>query len=198
MTYSGAGHVAQPKTKLSSSKNELPNHPIETNEEMHQKLKLDRTIHLEKYEIFFNAYVPGLYIGLGMAIRWSMTIPEPAMYSPVSSSKNELPSRPIALQAISQSISFQAISQNISFQAISQAIRSTSVMPQSIPGNGTGTSIFQPIHSLMQIQVHCDLLNMLGHHTSPITLMMDPGQALKDVRIRAVYHKAVTGFCITI
>ena len=82
MTYSGAGHVAQPKTKLSSSKNELPNHPIETNEEMHQKLKLDRTIHLEKYEIFFNAYVPGLYIGLGMAIRWSMTIPEPAMYSP--------------------------------------------------------------------------------------------------------------------
>ena len=95
MTYSGAGHVAQPKTKLSSSKNELPNHPIETNEEIHQKLKLDRAIHLAKYEIFFNAYVPGLYIGLGMAIRWSMTIPEPAMYSPVSSSKNELPSRPI-------------------------------------------------------------------------------------------------------
>ena len=79
MTYSGAGHVAQPKTKLSSSKNELPNHPIETNEEMHQKLKLDRAVHLEKYEIFFNAYVPGHYIGLGMAIRWSMTIPEPAM-----------------------------------------------------------------------------------------------------------------------
>ena len=62
---------------------------------MHQKLKLDRAIHLEKYEIFFNAYVPGLYIGLGMAIRWSMTIPEPAMYSPVSSSKNELPNHPI-------------------------------------------------------------------------------------------------------
>ena len=79
MTYSGAGHVAQPKTKLSSSKNELPSRPMETNEEIHQKLKLDRAIHLEKYEIFFNAYVPGLYIGLGMAIRWSMTIPEPAM-----------------------------------------------------------------------------------------------------------------------
>ena len=60
------------------------------------------------------------------------------------------------------------------------------------------TSIFQPIHSLMQIEVHCDLFNMFAHHTSPITLMMDPGQALKDVRIRAVYHKAVTGFCITI
>ena len=67
MTYSRAGHVAQPKTKLSSSKNELPSRPIETNEE-HQKLNLDRGIHLEKYEIFFKAiYIPGLYIGLGMA-----------------------------------------------------------------------------------------------------------------------------------
>ena len=37
MTYSRAGHVAQPKSKLSSSKNELPSRPIETNEE-HQKL----------------------------------------------------------------------------------------------------------------------------------------------------------------
>ena len=109
-------------------------------------------------------------------------------------------SQAISFQAISQAISNKAISQAISFQAISQAIRSTSVMAQSIPGNGTGTSIFQPVHSLMQIQVHCDLLNMLGHHTSPITLMMDPGQGLRfnDVEIRAVYHKAVTGFCIRI
>ena len=89
---------------VSSSKNELPSRPMETNEEIHQKLKLDRAIHLEKKEIFFKAiysyiYIPGFSIGLGMASHGHQEAGVPMTYSgagrvaqpktKLSSSKNE-------------------------------------------------------------------------------------------------------------
>ena len=80
MTYSGAGHVAQPKTKLSHLKTNFQFHPIETNEETQQKLKLDRANSFGKiWNIVQRLFQ--IYIGLGMAshgqVPWH--IPGPAM-----------------------------------------------------------------------------------------------------------------------
>ena len=134
-------------------------------------------IHLEKYEILFNAYSRfTLVSGLRVMVKYHDIF------------RGQLCSPALKQNSAHLKMNFQS----------SRSWKVTKSVDTRKGGYGTGTSIFQPIHSLMQIQVHCDLLNMLGHHTSPITLMMDPGQALKDVRIRAVYHKAVTGFCITI